>query len=60
MGRRAPPPDGLLRAEPFHLDFDTLTDKELAALAAAGNEGAFAELLRRNLSTTMGHLYGIN
>jgi RNA polymerase sigma-70 factor (ECF subfamily) len=29
------------------LDFDTQTDKDLAALAAAGNEGAFAELLKR-------------
>ncbi len=29
------------------MDFDTHTDKELAALAAAGNEGAFAELLGR-------------
>jgi RNA polymerase sigma-70 factor (ECF subfamily) len=29
------------------LDFDTQTDKELAALAAAGNEGAFTELLKR-------------
>ena len=29
------------------MDFETQTDKELAALAVAGNEGAFAELLRR-------------
>ena len=29
------------------MDFDTQTDKELAALAAAGNEGAFTELLKR-------------
>ncbi|MCH7891606.1 MAG: sigma-70 family RNA polymerase sigma factor [Gemmatimonadetes bacterium] len=29
------------------MDFDTQTDKELAALAATGNEGAFGELLRR-------------
>jgi RNA polymerase sigma-70 factor (ECF subfamily) len=29
------------------LDFETQTDKELAAQAAAGNERAFAELLRR-------------
>ena len=36
-----------MRPEPIHVDFDTQTDKELAALAAAGNEGAFAELLRR-------------
>ena len=36
-----------MRAEPLHLDFDTQTDKELAAEAAAGHEGAFAELLRR-------------
>ena len=31
----------------MHLDFDTQSDKELAALSAAGNEGAVAELLRR-------------
>jgi RNA polymerase sigma-70 factor (ECF subfamily) len=36
-----------MRAEPPHSDFDTHTGKELAALAAAGNEGAFAELLSR-------------
>ena len=36
-----------MSAEPLHLDLDTQTDKELAALAAAHNEGAFAELLRR-------------
>ena len=36
-----------MRPEPIHVDFDTQSDKELAALAAAGNEGAFAELLRR-------------
>ena len=29
------------------MDFDTQTDKNLAALAAAGNESAFAELLKR-------------
>ena len=29
------------------MDFDTQTDKDLAALAASGNEGAFAELLKR-------------
>lgn len=29
------------------MDFETQTDKELAAQAAAGNERAFAELLRR-------------
>ena len=29
------------------MDFNTETDKALAAQAAAGNEGAFAELLRR-------------
>ena len=29
------------------MDFDTQTDKELVALAAAGNERAFAELLGR-------------
>ena len=47
VGWRAPPPGGLRRAEPLHLDFDTQTDKDLAALATAGNERAFAELLRR-------------
>ena len=47
MSRRARPPGGLMRAEPIHLDFDTQTDKELAGLSAAGNEGAVAELLRR-------------
>jgi len=29
------------------LDFDTQTDKDLAVLAAVGNGGAFAELLKR-------------
>ena len=47
VGRTAPPPGSLMSAEPLHLDFDTQTDKELAASAAAGNEGAFAELLGR-------------
>ncbi len=47
VGRRAPPHGGLMRAEPLDLDFDTQTDKELATLAATGNEGAFGELLRR-------------
>jgi RNA polymerase sigma-70 factor (ECF subfamily) len=36
-----------MRAEPLHLDFGNQTDKELAALAATSNEGAFAELLQR-------------
>ena len=47
MSRRAPQPGGLMRAETIHLDFDTQTDKALAALSAAGDEGAVAELLRR-------------
>ena len=47
VGRRVPPRGGLMTAEPLDLDFDTQTDKELAALAATGNEGAFGELLRR-------------
>jgi len=36
-----------MRAGPLHFDFYTQTDKDQAALAAGGNEGAFAELLRR-------------
>jgi RNA polymerase sigma-70 factor (ECF subfamily) len=47
MGWMVPPPFRLVKAEPLHLDLGTRTDKELAALAAAGNEGAFGELLRR-------------
>ena len=47
VGWKAAPPGRLRRAEPPHLDFDTQADEELAALVAASNERAFAELLRR-------------
>ena len=39
------PADPLVRS--LHLDFTTQTDKDLATLAAAGQEAAYSELLRR-------------